>query len=533
MDVENEAESLLVPEEGSGPETRLDVCPVCGLNLRSRGAKLLPCLHSICHRCSPAATRNLAPTCGGKALIRCPVCRRECGEADVMENLFVKDAVESPSSTVDGTTQLCMTCDDHSEASSFCVNCSEYLCGACVEAHRRVKFTRDHKLRPKSDAAAAEVSSQRPMFCDSHRQEALKLYCETCDLLTCRDCQLLQHKDHRYQFLADAVQSLRQHLESMTQQLQEKQRLIEEVSHSVQERLQRVSQNRSSVRKQITASVCSLVEQINRKEKQLIHQLEAVTQEQQSVLLKQQEDVADLSRRLQHVLKFTMWATSRNGTVALLHCKRMIMLQIENLLQAKCSTTFTPLGGVRFQCRSSYWASGVDLGSLVVEHQRDPGVPAPQSGLTPSSSPLSFTSRTSHNTLAQLQMQVEKIDPNWPPPAPWCQSVRLPRTAPTQSRRQPPTSHMATSLPGSGRTPQISGKLSGALSLQPPTPQREDLGIQVPPGSQDENKEEKPSLQEMVTLGSSVRKRRRSSPGPDVAIKKEPNCDLSEVKPDL
>ncbi len=42
------------------------------------------------------------------------------------------------------------------------------------------------------------MSTQRPMFCDIHRQEPLKLFCETCDLLTCRDCQLVRHKDHKY-----------------------------------------------------------------------------------------------------------------------------------------------------------------------------------------------------------------------------------------------------------------------------------------------------------------------------------------------
>lgn len=42
------------------------------------------------------------------------------------------------------------------------------------------------------------MSTQRPMFCDIHKQELLKLFCETCDVLTCRDCQLVKHKDHKY-----------------------------------------------------------------------------------------------------------------------------------------------------------------------------------------------------------------------------------------------------------------------------------------------------------------------------------------------
>lgn len=41
------------------------------------------------------------------------------------------------------------------------------------------------------------TSGQRPVFCPIHKQEPLKLFCETCDTLTCRDCQLLEHKEHR------------------------------------------------------------------------------------------------------------------------------------------------------------------------------------------------------------------------------------------------------------------------------------------------------------------------------------------------
>lgn len=39
-------------------------------------------------------------------VIRCPVCRQECMEVDVMDNVFVKDSVEAPSSTVERTVQV-------------------------------------------------------------------------------------------------------------------------------------------------------------------------------------------------------------------------------------------------------------------------------------------------------------------------------------------------------------------------------------------------------------------------------------------
>lgn len=105
----------------------------------------------------------------------------------------------------------------------------------------------------------------------------------------------------------------------------------------------------------------------------------------------------------------------------------------------------------------------------------------PHPGQVPSGSPHSFAPGAPHNTLAQLQMQVDKLNPlaHWqpqPPPPPWTwyQSVRLQRTVPEplqggapsysmppQPGRRfmvPPPSHVSptSSLLSPGFTPQVS-----------------------------------------------------------------------------
>ncbi|XP_008292777.1 E3 ubiquitin-protein ligase TRIM33-like [Stegastes partitus] len=637
--VENEAEPAREEKSGATDHVYLDTCPVCQLNFHSREPKLLPCLHSFCKKCLPPPSRNLAmpeppnsqTDSATKPLnvIRCPVCRQECMEVDVMDNVFVKDSVEAPSSTVERTVQLCMTCDDNTEAAGFCADCVEYLCTTCVEAHQRVKFTKDHTIRLKTEVSQEVhgVSTQRPMFCDIHKQEPLKLFCETCDLLTCRDCQLVKHKDHNYQFLEDAYKNHRQHMESMTHQLQEKKKLIEEVSDSINNGLLLVDQNRTSVHNEIKKSVCSLILEINKKGKMLLNQLETVTKDHESVLRKQQEDIGYLSRHLDHVISFTRWATARNGGMALLYCKRLILFQIGNLLRAKCSVSFVPQSTVRFQCRASYWASNVDLGSLVVEnvpgHQLGgfQGIPhqLTHPGQGPSGSPLSVALGAPHSTLAQLQMQVDKLNPlaNWqplPPPPPWTwyQSIRLPRTVPgpqqggspshsmnPQPGRRfivPPPNHVSptSSLPSPGFPPQHHLRLMGSsyqtkpvdmFSASPPyshirplpinggvsspqsrqvieptyvsrrnesagpvymvnpsypqglmlsLPNRNVQGQQNSPGYAAVSQEEKPETVSWKPpeaqrangeIGSAVKRRRRSSPGPIIVIKDEPDDD--------
>uniref|UniRef100_H3D9T9 Tripartite motif containing 45 n=1 Tax=Tetraodon nigroviridis TaxID=99883 RepID=H3D9T9_TETNG len=429
----------------------LNSCPVCCLNLYSREPKLLPCLHSFCKKCLPAPSRNLAsavPTNsrvdGLKPLnvIRCPVCRQECMEVDVMENVFVMDSVETPSSTVRRSAQICMTCSDNTEAVGFCVNCVEYLCGTCVVAHQRVKFTKDHTIA-NIEEVSKEIhgwSTQKPMFCDIHKQEVLKLLCETCDLLTCRDCQLVRHKDHSYHFLEDAYKYHREHITSMTHQLQEKRKVIEEVSNTINNRLLQTQDNHSSVQAEIKNSICELVAEMNKKAHMLLHQLENATRDRKSVLLKQKEDIGYLSRQWGH-------------TVLMHRCLSLkkIVFQMGSLLQTKCNTSFVPQSVIRFQGRTSCWASSINLGSLLVESPQGNQLPGSQDPRqAPSGLPLSVATGGPQNTLAQLQMQVEKLNPpaHWQTQPPWtlCQTFRLSRSGPETLHGPAPSLNMATQL---------------------------------------------------------------------------------------
>ncbi|KAK7896334.1 hypothetical protein WMY93_021659 [Mugilogobius chulae] len=421
--VENEAESLPAEEERlkqQGIFALMDTCPICKLNFHNREPKLLPCLHSFCKRCLPAPYRSAEPRRdlqthpdNNKPLgaILCPVCKQECWEMDVLDNFFVKDSAEAPSSTMEKNSQVCMSCEDNTEATGYCIECVEFLCVTCIEAHQRVKFTRDHTIRQKQDMSpeSLDISTQRPVFCDIHKQEPLKLFCETCDRLTCRDCQLLRHKDHNYQFLEDAYRNHKQYLEHMTQQLQEKRKAIEEVSNYITNGLQQVEENRKGVTNEIKKSICNLIMEINRKGKILINQLEALTKDHELGLKKQQDDVSSLSKHLDHVIRFTKWATASHSGTALLYCKRLILYQIHYLMRSSCSPSLIPQSSVRFQCRSGFWATNVDLGTLIVERGTTrPPLTNPQTGprIEAPSGGLSMSAQQRQTTLAQLQMQV-------------------------------------------------------------------------------------------------------------------------------
>ena len=47
-----------------------------------------------------------------------------------------------------------------------------------------------------------ECSDSKPS-CQKHEGEILKLFCQNCDQLICRDCIVIDHRDHKYNFIKD------------------------------------------------------------------------------------------------------------------------------------------------------------------------------------------------------------------------------------------------------------------------------------------------------------------------------------------
>ncbi|XP_029291565.1 E3 ubiquitin-protein ligase TRIM33 isoform X2 [Cottoperca gobio] len=367
----------------SAPFNFLDTCAVCKQSLQSRDCepKLLPCLHSFCLKCIPQPDRQISVQVPGPHgqtdthivnVMRCSVCHQDYKQSDIIDNYFVKDTTEATSTSDEKSAQVCTSCEDNAGTIGFCVECGEWLCKTCVEAHQRVKITKDHKIHTKEDADAASESvgttGQRPVFCPIHKQEPLKLFCETCDTLTCRDCQLLEHKEHRYQFLEEAFQNQKGIIETSVAKLQEKKNYVHYSVSQVQNRLKELNETHKKVEHEIKIAVFTLINEINKKGKSLLQQLESVTKERSMRLVSQHKDTTQLAQQIHHVLGFCQWAIGNGSSTALLYSKRLILFQLRQLFKARLEPAPQANGVVRFFCDPTFWAKNVvNLGNLVIE----------------------------------------------------------------------------------------------------------------------------------------------------------------------
>ena len=124
-----------------------------------------------------------------------------------MEDVFSVMKKAEPKESV-----KCESCSGF-PAVDFCHDCNEFICNKCADAHRRMRRFSSHKvvsitsLRSSISKSAPEKLQvvRGEVKCSKHTDEPLKLYCHDCHKLVCRDCIVIDHRDHRYAFVVDAA----------------------------------------------------------------------------------------------------------------------------------------------------------------------------------------------------------------------------------------------------------------------------------------------------------------------------------------
>eukprot|EP00731_Ephydatia_muelleri_P009170 Em0004g1508a len=142
--------------------------------------------------------------------MECPACQRsitipEGGVNAITRNLHLGFEVEVAGymskigSDGDKSSEACI---DESTGVVFCCTCNEFLCSCCHEYHKHSRKLSNHViigLGKKSLKLLPSLMKPTDHLCSQpdHKSKVLKFYCETCQLLTCRDCTLVHHKEHR------------------------------------------------------------------------------------------------------------------------------------------------------------------------------------------------------------------------------------------------------------------------------------------------------------------------------------------------
>ena len=252
-------------------------CSVC-LELFTE-PKVLPCCHTFCLEC----LKKTATT----GQVTCPKCRKvhripAGGLTTFLTDFIAAHEVEAkrlgnaPSET---TTQCCGECGERGPLSHFCSDCQKQLCSECgLGLHKKLKIYNGHNVYSPAEMSVGKLSSKRLHYCPVHKAEVLKLYCETCEKVVCRDCTLVEHRQHNYKFIQDARNQIDGEMRSLKSDVERKFAIFR---HDLQEikRVETVTTGHPEVVKaDINSFFDNLVHAIEARRSFLLKQAEAVCQ---------------------------------------------------------------------------------------------------------------------------------------------------------------------------------------------------------------------------------------------------------------
>ena len=269
---------------------------------------------------------------------QCPLCQQNSKKSDIIENQIVEllDLPSSEKAAAADEIKVCTGCEEGIPATSYCIQCAEYLCETCVAAHKRVKITKDHTVQPKDMAVPAQSTVPKQQLCPIHLNEPLKLFCKNCDMLTCRDCQLLNHKEHKYQFVNEASVSYKNYLTTLTEKVKEKQAYVQNARKLIEDRNKEIQDLKVSVTQDIKTFALKCIKEINQRGRNILADLTAICSVKKAQLDQKNKEITSISSKLDHALNFTQFALDKGSDEAILYTKKVLLYQLSNILKSRC-----------------------------------------------------------------------------------------------------------------------------------------------------------------------------------------------------
>ena len=348
---EGEAPAPLV-----GTETE---CVFCREKCTTNNPKLLTCLMSSCASCFSRRIRdsirdnsaNDVVDLDGNDIqmapeVTCTVCNATTSEDEVMDNVFAAIDPREEEAEAGEEQRMCHSCEENSVATHHCEEEDEYLCSDCVRAYQRVKMTKDYKFTQlKVTRSGQSASLSHLNYCPIHRNEKLTLYCETCDKLNCRDCQLSEQcRNHKYRYSYEVAPEVKAHLMQSISDIKLKRSGLEESRQILTSKISDVNARENSMLSQMTEMKNKMVAKIESRHRELCTEISKICREKRKILEGRKSMLDRTFWQADYSINFVdhLLSTSVSDEKILL-TKRMMYRQMKRMRRANNAVGLTPL----------------------------------------------------------------------------------------------------------------------------------------------------------------------------------------------
>ena len=259
--------------------------------------------------------------------------------------------------TISGKPLPCEHCDSGDPVVSRCTDCSVFMCEFCVTVHKRINTFKGHQII--SLAEVQKLGSKalvKPSFCAKHTGETLKLFCETCQETICRDCTIVDHREHKYNFVADVAERERNVVQSSLNKTKAKEGAVVEGLKGVQTMKQRVQNKMSEVNKEVDVFFNEQAKALESYRAKLKHEVTTQCQLRVIQLEKQSEMLSSFLAQMRSGMDFTNQAIADGDDVKLLSLKKQLTERLAQLNSSQTQCKPCQDDYLKLQVHQTIWA---------------------------------------------------------------------------------------------------------------------------------------------------------------------------------
>ena len=202
---------------------------------------------------------------------------------------------------------VCEQCSKRKSV-AFCRQCTDFICAECKTLHGKLKIFAGHKIATleelkKGGAKNVPLKEAPPPNCPEHDQ-IMEIFCFSCKCLICRDCILIDHNEHSYNFLKKCATEARNTLRDSLTPLRRAQANIAGANKKLAGTKTQVGRQEEEVCKSVEQSFRQLKVVLEQRETELVKKVRTLAKEKKDALMAQMKGLHMVQTEIQSLVEF-------------------------------------------------------------------------------------------------------------------------------------------------------------------------------------------------------------------------------------
>ena len=235
---------------------------------------------------------------------------------------------------------LCDSCDSEDAAQSRCNECGISLCQFCTEFHKRSRSMKHHELMTmeqlKSNPGPQNIAEK--IRCPKHKQKAIKLFCKTCQTTICRDCIIVDHRQHEYGFVEEVAVEEKRHLQNNLNEVKQRKGRVAKGIVNLKKFNEGLEAKKTSTISEISQHFDQFVKAVESRRREMMEKATSITNFKQKQIHAQLEVLEVALASCENSIEFTEQAFKNGNDVQILSMEKYILQSLEQLKAVKDQT---------------------------------------------------------------------------------------------------------------------------------------------------------------------------------------------------